>query len=143
MTPKFTLVINGGGAGGYMIYNNTATSVTNISGIANGRNIDNNAYTSKEGVSSGVGASTRFLESGNFFKIRNARVNYSIGNAGKYVKNLNAFVSATNLLVFTKFSGFDPEVNIDKSNNSYPSRSIEYLPYPTARTVTVGINFSL
>jgi len=140
---KFTLVINGGGAGGYMIYNNTATSVTNISGIANGRNIDNNAYTSKEGVSSGVGASTRFLESGNFFKIRNASVNYSIGNAGKYVKNLNAFVSATNLLVFTKFSGFDPEVNIDKSNNAYPSRSIEYLPYPTARTVTVGINFSL
>ena len=35
------------------------------------------------------------------------------------------------------------EVNIDKGSNNYPSRSIEYLPYPTARTFSVGINFSL
>ncbi|MDE3234616.1 MAG: SusC/RagA family TonB-linked outer membrane protein [Bacteroidota bacterium] len=140
---KFTFVINGGGAAGYMVYNNTATSVTNISGIANGRNIDKNAYNSAEKPSSAVGASTRFLESGNFFKIRNTTLSYSIGNAGKYVKNLNAFVSATNLLVITKFSGFDPEVSVDKSYSNYPSRSIEYIPYPTMRTVTVGVNFSL
>ncbi len=140
---KFTLVVNGGGAGGYLVYNNTATSVTNISGIANGRNIDKNAYNSNEKTSSAVGASDRFLESGNFFKIRNASLSYHFGNQGKYVKNLNAFVSATNLLVITKFSGFDPEVNVDKSNNNYPSRSIEYVPYPTSRTVSFGVNFSL
>ena len=140
---KFVLSINTGGAFGFLIYNNTATSVTNISGIAQGRNIDLAAYNSAEAPSSGVGASTRFLEKGNYFKLRNATIRYNIGDAGKYVKNLSAFVSGTNLFVITKFTGFDPEVNIDKTNNSYPSRSIEYVPYPTPRTLSFGFNFSL
>jgi iron complex outermembrane receptor protein len=140
---KFTFNMNAGGALGFLIYNNTATSVTNIAGIAQGRNIDLAAYNSNEGVASGVGASTRFLEKGDYFKLRNLTVRYSFGSAGKYIKNLNAFVSATNLLVLTKFTGFDPEVNIDKSANSYPSRSIEYVPYPTPRTISFGFNFNL
>ena len=140
---KFTFVVNGGGSAGYSVYNNTATSVTNIAGISNGRNISLAAYNSKEMATSPVAANSRFLESGDFFKLRNASVSYHFGNYGKYIKNLNAFVSGNNLLVFTKFSGFDPEVNIDKGSNNYPSRSIEYLPYPTARTFSAGVNFSL
>jgi iron complex outermembrane receptor protein len=140
---KLTLNINMGGAFGFLIYNNTATSVTNIAGIAQGRNIDKAAFESGEGFASGVGASTRFLEKGDYFKLRNTTLSYNFGNKGNYIKNLNAFVSGSNLFVITKFTGFDPEVNIDKSNNSYPSRSIEYVPYPTARTITFGLNFSL
>ncbi len=140
---KFSFNMNMGGAFGFMIYNNTATSVTNIAGIVQGRNIDQAAFNSKEGVSSGVGASTRFLESGDYLKMRNMTLNYSFGNTGKYIKNLTAFVSGSNLFVITKFTGFDPEVNIDKSNNSYPSRSIEYVPYPTPTNITFGFNFSL
>ena len=140
---KLTLGINMGGAFGFLIYNNTATSVTNIAGIAQGRNIDLAAYNSNEFKSSGVGASTRFLENGNYFKLRNATIRYAVGNYGKFVKNLSAFITGSNLFVITKFTGFDPEVNIDKSNNSYPSRSIEYIPYPTPRTITFGLNFSL
>ncbi len=138
-----TFNMNMGGAMGFVIYNNSATAVTNIAGIAQGRNIDLAAYNSGEGVASGVGASTRFLENGNYFKMRNATLRYNIGSAGKYIKNLSAFVTGANLFVITKFTGFDPEVNIDKSNNSYPSRSIEYVPYPTPRTITFGFNFNL
>jgi len=140
---KLTVNINGGGAGGYVIYNNTATSVTNIGGISKGRNIDLAAYNSKEKTSSGVGVSSRFLESGNYFKLRNATIRYNIGNIGKYVKDLNVFVTGTNLFVITKFTGFDPEVNVDKTNNGYPSRSIEYVPYPTPRIISFGLNFNL
>ncbi len=140
---KFTLGLNMGGAFDFLIYNNTATNITNIAGLAQGRNIDVAAYESPEKPSSGVGASTRFLEQGNYFKLRNATLRYNLGNAGKYLKNVTAFVSGTNLFVITKFTGFDPEVNIDKSSNSYPSRSIEYVPYPTPRVITFGINFNL
>lgn len=139
---KFTLSLNMGGAFDFLIYNNTATAVTNIAGIEQGRNIDLAAYNSKEGKGSGVGASTRFLEKGNYMKLRNATVRYDVGDLGK-IRNLSFFVSGSNLFVITKFSGFDPEVNIDKSNNSYPSRSIEYVPYPTPRFVSFGLNFSL
>jgi iron complex outermembrane receptor protein len=139
---KFTLNINGGGSGGFLIYNNTATSVSNLSGIAQGRNVDKNAVASAEMPSSGVGASQRFLEKGNFFKLRNASITYNIGNVGS-IKNLSVYVSGSNLFIITKFSGFDPEVNIDKQNNNYPSRSIEYIPYPTPRSLQAGVNFSL
>jgi TonB-dependent starch-binding outer membrane protein SusC len=140
---KLTLVINGGGSSGFLIYNNTATSVTNISGITSGRNIDYNAYNSAEQPSSGVGASTRFLEDGSYFKLRNASLTYAFGNIGNYIKNLNVYVAGSNLFVITGFSGFDPEVNIDKQQGGYPSSSIEYIPYPTPVSVVFGVNFAL
>ena len=139
---KWNFSLNTGGAFGMKLYNNTATSVTNISGISNGRNIDKAAYNSAEKPASDVGASDRYLESGNYWKLRNATIRYTVGNVG-FIKALSAFVSGTNLLVITKFTGFDPEVNVDKSNGSYPSRSIEYIPYPTPRSVTLGLNFNL
>jgi outer membrane receptor protein involved in Fe transport len=140
---KWSITMNVGGAGGFLIYNNTATSVTNIAGLAQGRNVDKAAIASGEGIASGVGASTRFLEKGDYIKLRNLTIRYDFGSAGKYIKGLSAFISGTNLFVITKFTGFDPEVNIDKSSNSYPSRSIEYVPYPTPRVVSFGFNFNL
>ncbi len=141
---KISLILNAGGAAGYKIYNNTATDVTNISNIANGgRNIDKNAYNSAEGTKSAAAASSRFLESGDFVKLRNATLRYDFGKIGTYIQSLSAYVSGTNLFVITKFSGFDPEVNIDKNNNGYPSRSIEYIPYPTPRVITFGVNIGL
>jgi iron complex outermembrane receptor protein len=140
---KFNFSVNAGGAFGFMIYNNTATSVTNINGVTSGRNIDLQAFNSSEKASSGAAASTRFLEKGDYVKLRNATLRYDIGAIGRYIKNLACYISGTNLFVITKFTGFDPEVNVDKSNNNYPSRSIEYIPYPTPRTVAVGVNFSL
>lgn len=140
---KWTLGINSGGAFGFKVYNNTATSVTNIAGIVNGRNIDKAAFNSEEKPASGVGASQRFIENGDYWKIRNATIRYNVGNIGSYIKNLTVYVAGTNLLVITGFTGFDPEVNIDKSNGAYPSRSIEYIPYPTPRSISVGLNFAL
>jgi TonB-linked SusC/RagA family outer membrane protein len=140
---KLSLVINAGGAAGFLLYNNTATSVTNMSGIQNGRNIDKKAYNSAERPTSGVGASDRFLEKGNFFKLRNVSINYKIGDVFHYVKGLNVFVNASNLFVITKFTGFDPEVNVDKSQGGIPSRSIEYIPYPTSRTFSFGFKLTL
>jgi iron complex outermembrane receptor protein len=140
---KLTFTASGGGSGGFLILNNTAISVTNLSGLPNGRNVDKNAVASGEGTGSPVAANTRFLESGNFFKLRSANLTYAIGSIGQYVKNATVFVSGSNLFVVTKFSGFDPEVNIDKQNNGYPSTSIEYIPYPTPRSIVVGLNFSL
>jgi iron complex outermembrane receptor protein len=76
---KLSLVINGGGSSGFLIYNNTATSVTNIAGISNGRNIDLNAYNSPEMPSSSAKASQRFLEDGSYFKLRNISLTYNVG----------------------------------------------------------------
>lgn len=140
---KFTFGIRMGGAFDYLIYNTTRTAITNMAGLAMGRNIDKAAFDSDEGAGSGVAASTRFLENGDYMKLRNASISYNLGNVGKYIKNLNAYISGNNLFVITKFTGFDPEVNVNEASGGYPSRSIEYVPYPTARSISFGFNFSL
>lgn len=140
---KLSLSINGSGASGFLIYNNTFNTVTNISNLQNGKNVDASAIGSKENINASVAASSRYLEKGDYFKLRNASLTYAFGNLGKSIKNLNLFVTGTNLFVITKFTGFDPEVNVDKSNNGYPSRSMEYIPYPTAKNISFGFNMSL
>jgi iron complex outermembrane receptor protein len=140
---KFSISINGSGALDYKIYNNTFNTVTNISNLQYGKNVAAANFGSGETLNASVAASSRYLEDGSFIKLRNATINYAIGNVGKYIKNLNAFVGGTNLFVITKFTGFDPEVNVDKSNNGYPSRNMEYIPYPTPRILTFGFNLAL
>ena len=140
---KLSFTFNFNGAFGYKIYNNTYNTITNISQLQKGQNIAAQALNTDEAINSAVIASSRYLESGDYVKLRNATFNYAFGDVGRAVKGLNAFVSATNLFVITKFNGFDPEVNVDKSNNNYPSRSMEYIPYPTPRIISFGLNFSL
>jgi len=140
---KMSLTINAGGSFGFLIYNNTYNTITNISPFSKGQNVAKSNFSTGENISDGAAGSTRYLESGNYLKLRNARFNYSFGTVGTYLKNLNAFISGSNLFEITKFKGFDAEVNIDKNNNNYPSRSMEYLPYPTPRVITVGVNFGL
>ena len=140
---KLSLNLNASGASGFLIYNNTSNTITNISNLQNGKNVDASVLGSSEAINSSVAASSRYLEKGDYIKLRNVTFGYALGDLGKYVKNLNVFVSGTNLFVITKFSGFDPEVNVDKSQNGYPSRSIEFIPYPTPRVINFGFNMSL
>jgi len=58
----------------------------------------------------------------------------------KYIKTLTAFASGQNLALFTKYSGIDPEVNVDKNINGIPSRGFDYTQYPKPRVITFGIN---
>jgi iron complex outermembrane receptor protein len=140
-----TLTANANGAFGYKIYNNTLNNVINVGSINNGKNIAYSVFKDpvKESFANPVTASSRFLESGNFLKLQNATLAYALGKIGNTFNGVNIYVTGQNLFVITKFSGFDPEVNVNKSINGVPSASIEYIPYPTARVITFGVNFSL
>jgi iron complex outermembrane receptor protein len=140
---KFSLVLNFGGTVGLKVFDNTALAVTNIYSFSKGDNTSNHVFTKGQAVTAALAVSDRYVQNASFVKLRNAQFSYSFGDLGKYVKNLNVFVNGTNLLIFTKFPGFDPEVNIDKNQNNIPSRSMEYLPYPTPRIVSAGLNVSI
>jgi len=118
-------------------------SVTNISNIIGGRNIASNLLNNGESTANAITPTTRFLEKGDYLKLGNATINYNLGNIGKAIKNANIYLSGNNLFVITKYTGFDPEVNIDKTLNGIPSLGVDYIGYPTARTIIVGVNFSL
>lgn len=138
---KLSLVANMNGAFGHDIYNNTLNSVINVGSISNGKNIAVSVYKDpvKESFANPLSASSRFLEKGNYLKMTNATLSYAFGDIGKYIKGLSLYITGQNLFVLTDFSGFDPEVNVDKNQNGVPSQSIEYIPYPSARTFTFGI----
>jgi iron complex outermembrane receptor protein len=140
---KWTLSLGAHGSFGNYLFNNTLMSVLNISNIVGGRNIASELVNSGESVANPIGTSSRFMEKGDYFKLHNATLRYSFGDIGKSLKNLNVFVAANNVFVITKYNGFDPEVNVDKALNGVPSLGIDYIGFPTQRTVLLGVNFSL
>jgi TonB-dependent starch-binding outer membrane protein SusC len=88
--------------------------------------------------------STRFLESGSYLRLKNVQFGYKLGkNALKFVGMSTAriFVSAQNLLTFTKYTGLDPEQYNNSNNGSTPQAvGIDWGTYPSSRVLTAGIN---
>ncbi len=54
------------------------------------------------------------------------------------IQKLRFFVTADNLLTFTKYDGFDPEI----ASGGYTTIGIDKGIYPQARTISVGANIS-
>lgn len=141
---KLSFTANFNGAFGQSIYNNTANSVLAISNLGT-RNISSALVSLPvaESLANPIAASSRYIEKGDYLKLANATLNYNFGNIGKSIKSLNVYVNGQNLFVITKYTGFDPEVNVNKSVSGVPSAGIDYTAYPTARTFNFGVNFSL
>jgi iron complex outermembrane receptor protein len=140
---KLTLDLSANGEFGHTIFNNTRMSVLPITNLGT-RNIDASLIggSIQESTANAIKGSSRYLESGDYMKLTNARLSYNLGNLGKNLRNAVLYVQGTNLLVFTNYTGFDPEVNTVNTANGLPSFGIEYIPYPSARTFIVGANFS-
>ncbi len=142
---KFGLAINSHGAFGFDIYNNTLLTVTNLQELNNGKNAAKSVVGTGESMADPVSASTRYLEKGNYLKLGNTTLSYNLGTiASGKVKNFKVFIAANNLFEITKYHGFDAEVNSYASNGgNVPSLNVDYIGYPTFRTITFGLNFSL
>jgi len=88
--------------------------------------------------------STRFLESGSYLKLKNVQLGYRLGKTtlnSLGISSVRIFVSGQNLLTFTKYTGLDPEQYNNSNNGSTVTAvGIDWGTYPSARTVTVGVN---
>ncbi len=126
---------------GFHVYNNTANALFLKGSLRNGRNVIYSAGTSAENPFNPGSVSTRFLEKGDFIRISNVNLSYAFNlKNSKVIKSLSVYASGQNLALFTKYSGIDPEVNVDKSISGVPSRGFDYTNYPSPRVVTFGVN---
>ncbi|MEJ5056507.1 SusC/RagA family TonB-linked outer membrane protein [Sphingobacterium sp. MYb382] len=141
---RLSLAVNMNGALGHYLFNNSAATSLGLSNLSS-RNIGSAFFDTsvKESTSNSSAPSTRFLEKGDYLKLANMTLSYRVGDIGKNFKNFSVSLTGQNLFIITKYKGFDPEVNTDGSNNGIPSLGIEYLPYPPARNILLGVNFSL
>jgi hypothetical protein len=85
--------------------------------------------------------SNRFIEDGSYMRLKNIQLAYNLsGEVLKvnWIRNIQIYVSGQNLLTFTKYSWYDPEVNARGSGNS-TSLGYDWYSYPTSKTITFGI----
>jgi hypothetical protein len=81
--------------------------------------------------------SSWLIEDGSFLRVKTASLGYTFKPA-KGISSCRVYVTGQNLLTFTKYSGFDPEVN--SPGNSNLQLGVDYNAYPAARTFLVGVN---
>ena len=83
--------------------------------------------------------SSYFLEDASFIRIRTLSLGYTIRNGGKFCDNARIYAQIQNPFVFTKYSGFDPEVSSTGGNND-KTAGVDFAAYPQARTYMLGFN---
>jgi hypothetical protein len=80
------------------------------------------------------------MEDGSFIRINNMTIGHTI-NSSKLAKlkisKLRFYLTGNNLAVFTKYTGYDPEVSV--SNNGL-TPGLDYSAYPKSRSFIFGLN---
>ncbi|MBR1803922.1 MAG: TonB-dependent receptor, partial [Muribaculaceae bacterium] len=77
----------------------------------------------------------RFVEKGDYLRLKNVQLGYTLPNHIAHKMGMSKwriYVSGSNLLTFTKYKGYDPEV----------AAGVDYGNYPQARTFMFGTNIS-
>ncbi|CAG4990435.1 TonB-dependent receptor P3 [Dyadobacter sp. CECT 9275] len=89
--------------------------------------------------------STRWISDGSFVRLKNLALGYNLPKPvldKLKLTKLRVYVSAQNILTFTKYKGYDPEVNYSSDGNteSNTNLGLDYASYPNAKSYTVGLN---
>lgn len=85
--------------------------------------------------------SDRWLEDGSYMRLKNVVLSYGLPSSviSRFkISSLRFFVQGQNLITWTDYSGFDPEVSTFSITNTAPGT--DFLTYPQARTITFGLN---
>lgn len=143
----FDLVINFNGVRGNKIYDNTANSNFYKLRLSKGINTTPEAIASpQESVNNAAPVSSRYLKDGAYLRLNNLALGYSFNTQAlgisKWISSLRLSATGQNLFVATKYNGYDPEVNTDRTVNGISSYGIDYLSYPKARSVVFGLNLT-
>ncbi len=97
-------------------------------------------------------ANSWYLESGNFFKVRNIQIGYTIPaetTSRIGISKIRIYANAANPLVSFKYNGFSPEIptavpGVNQQNTTnITSQGIDNNVYPMAATYNLGVNISL
>lgn len=83
--------------------------------------------------------STRWLEDGAYLRLKNVQLGYTFGKNllgwAPAIGSLRVYVTGRNIVTFTKYSGYDPEI----IGTGFFGRGVDNSAYPNVRTFTGGI----
>lgn len=125
------------GSGGNKIYNSVRASFSYFESLGKQNML---ASAVPLGLFTSQYSSDLWLEDGSFLRFDNLILGYRFNTKGlKYISNLRLSLTATNLALFTKYTGIDPELNVNGANGFGSDGGI----YPRTSTIAVGINVTL
>lgn len=128
--------MNLSGVSGNVIYNATDNFLNNFGG--------NVSQRIAAAASIPPGASSFFLESGDFLRLSNLTLGYSFPDESvEWLQGARIYVTGQNLYVFTEYTGYDPEVDTPVAVGGNLSYGVDFASYPRARTILVGLNLNL
>ncbi len=83
------------------------------------------------------------IEDGSFLRINNISLGYTLPKkwlSSSKISNLRFYLTLYNLYVFTKYTGYDPEVSV--INNAL-TPGVDFSAYPKSKSFITGLNISL
>ncbi len=86
-------------------------------------------------------SSDLWVKDGSFVRLKTAQLGYTLPARllkTIFIKNLRFYVAGENLLTFTKYEGFDPEM----ASDGYTTIGVDRGIYPQARTITLGASIT-
>jgi TonB-linked SusC/RagA family outer membrane protein len=94
-------------------------------------------YALKEKLTEDPRFSTYYLEKGDFLKIDNVTLGYTLKPNNKYLKSLRIYGNITNLATISNYKGLTPDINVvGIENPGIDRRGV----YPITRTFSLGVN---
>ncbi|WP_316824670.1 SusC/RagA family TonB-linked outer membrane protein [Pedobacter miscanthi] len=122
------------GSGGNKIYNTIRPSLSYFENLGKSNVLESavplGLYTSQY-------SSDLWLENGAFLRWENLSFGYTVKTEKiKYVSSLRLSLTGSNLLLITKYTGIDPELNVSGGSGSGSDGGI----YPRTRTFSLGLN---
>jgi TonB-linked SusC/RagA family outer membrane protein len=91
-------------------------------------------------ANSNIRVSDRYVEDGSFLKIKNIQLGYTFNTPAskKWFNSIRVYAQVKNAFVFTKYTGFDPEIA-----GGILDTGIDRGAYPQARTFAFGFDIKL
>ncbi len=89
----------------------------------------------------GTRPSSRYIQDGSYFRVKNLILGYNLPSSitnKAYMQSARIYVSATNLLTFTNYNGYDPEINTTFAGRYQLGTDFYTAPQP--RIITFGVN---
>lgn len=94
----------------------------------------------KAGELDNIKASSRWVEDGSYVKIKNITLSYDIVHPKLKkinIARIQPYITLDNMVTFTNYSGYDPEVS--QYTSAY-TMGIDWGTYPNVKSVTFGVN---
>ena len=91
---------------------------------------------------------SHFIEKASFLRMKTLTFGYTLPSKCKYMQSLRVYFMAENLIVITKYSGWDPEVDTKAyetggvGTTANAGAGLDFNSYPSMKSFTFGLNLN-